>query len=118
MNYILTIVTIYGIIGLYYNIKGEIIEIKNKVLIIILGLLIFVSILLLGNIYTLKPNEYGIIREFGRIVEVVEVDGLHTKKPFVQRLTKMPKNVLFYDVPATEINTLDKKRILVDYYTL
>ncbi len=26
--------------------------------------------------------------------------------------------MLFYDVPATEINTFDKKRILVDYYTL
>ena len=41
-----------------------------------------------------------------------------SKIPFIQSVSKLPKHVLFYDVPATEINTFDKKRILVDYYTL
>lgn len=86
----------------------------------ILGVFITILVVLIlsNNIYTLKPNEYGIIKQFGKIVRVVNIDGPHIKVPFIQNITKMPKSVMIYDVPPTEINTLDKKRIVVDYYTL
>ena len=74
--------------------------------------------IVLNNTFIMKPNEYGVIKQFGKIVRVIDTDGLKFKVPFVQTLSKLPKYVLFYDVPATEINTFDKKRILVDYYTL
>jgi len=52
------------------------------------------------------------------VVKVIDEEGLKIKVPFIQSVSKLPKHILFYDVPATEINTFDKKRILVDYYTL
>jgi membrane protease subunit HflC len=79
---------------------------------------VLIAIILLSNIFIIRPNEYGIIKQFGEIVRVIDSEGLNIKMPFVQTVSKLPRHVLFYDVPATEINTFDKKRILVDYYTL
>lgn len=91
---------------------------NTKRLIYIAVPLILIVAILISNAFIMKPNEYGVIKEFGKIVKVIDTDGLKFKVPFIQTLTKLPKYVLFYDVPATEINTFDKKRILVDYYTL
>lgn len=89
----------------------------KKIIFIYLPIILIVGILL-ANTFVIKPNEYGVIKEFGRIVKVIEEEGLKIKIPFIQSVSKLPKHILFYDVPATEINTFDKKRILVDYYTL
>ncbi len=89
----------------------------KKALYIYLPIFLIV-IILLSNVFIIKPNEYGIIKQFGQIVKVIDSDGLKMKIPFIQTVSKLPRHVLFYDVPATEINTFDKKRILVDYYTL
>ncbi|MFA5576241.1 MAG: protease modulator HflC [Tissierellaceae bacterium] len=89
----------------------------KKLIFIYLPILLIGGILL-ANTFIIKPNEYGVIKEFGRIVKIIEDEGLKIKVPFIQSVSKLPKHTLFYDVPATEINTFDKKRILVDYYTL
>lgn len=89
----------------------------NKIFIIYLPILI-ITIIILNNVFVVKPSEYGVIKQFGKIVKIVDQEGLNIKAPFIQSVSKLPKHVLFYDVPATEINTFDKKRILVDYYTL
>ena len=92
---------------------------KNiKRLVFTLVPILLIVILLLTNVFVVRPNEYAIIKQFGAIVKVIDTDGLKIKVPFVQTVEKLPRYVLFYDVPATEINTFDKKRILVDYYTL
>lgn len=95
--------------------KGK--SIMKSVFFIYIPLLIIV-VLLLSNLFIIKPNEYGIIKQFGKIVKVIDEEGLKIKVPIIQSVSKLPKHLLFYDVPATEINTFDKKRILVDYYTL
>src|SRR5690554_6932710 len=89
----------------------------KRILFIYLPILI-VGIIILSNAFVIRPNEYGIIRQFGKIVRVIDTEGLNFKIPFVQTISKLPKHILFYDVPATEINTYDKKRIMVDYYAL
>jgi len=89
----------------------------KKIVFIYLPIILIAGIIL-ANTFIIKPNEYGVIKEFGRIVKVIEEEGLKIKIPFIQSVSKLPKHILFYDVPATEINTFDKKRILVDYYTL
>ena len=81
-------------------------------------ILFVLMISFLNNIFILKPDEYGVIKQFGKIVKIIDSPGLQIKVPFIQEKIILPKHVLFYDVPATEINTLDKKRIVVDYYTL
>ena len=89
-----------------------------KTLLFTLVPILLVVVLVLPNIFVVRPNEYAVIKQFGKIVNVIDTDGLKMKVPFIQTMEKLPKYVLFYDVPATEINTFDKKRILVDYYTL
>jgi len=84
---------------------------------------IIVIILLVGlfaknNLYIVNIDEYVIVRQFGEIVKVEDIPGIRFKVPFVQTITKLPKKTLIYDVPPAEINTLDKKRMMVDYYSL
>ena len=83
-----------------------------------ISIIIVVGILILSNLYILKPNEYAVVRQFGEIVKVEDKEGLKMKLPFVQSKYILPKSILLYDVPPSEINTLDKKRIVVDYYAL
>lgn len=88
----------------------------GKLILIISVIAIIVTVIL--NLYTVQPDEFVIIREFGKIVKVVDREGLHIMIPFVNTRTSLPSNLLHYDVPPTEVNTLDKKRIMVDYYAL
>lgn len=81
-------------------------------LIIIIASLIFAW----NNAYVVQVNEYKIVRQFGEIVKIVEKPGLNFKIPFIQSVSSLPKYAMVYDVPPAEINTLDKKRIMVDYY--
>lgn len=92
-------------------------KITKKIIFIYIPLII-IALIILNNAFVIKPNEYGVIKEFGKIVKIIDSEGLKIKVPFIQTVSKLPKHILFYDVPATEINTFDKKRILVDYYTL
>lgn len=92
-------------------------KITKKIIFIYIPLII-IALIILNNAFVIKPNEYGVIKEFGKIVKIIDNEGLKIKVPFIQTVSKLPKHILFYDVPATEINTFDKKRILVDYYTL
>lgn len=77
---------------------------------------IMLILLFFQTIYTFRFNEYAVVRQFGKIVKIEEGGGLKFKVPFVETVQILPKMTLFYDVPATEVTTLDKKRILVDYY--
>ncbi|HHX60074.1 MAG TPA: protease modulator HflC [Epulopiscium sp.] len=86
--------------------------------VITFALIIILIFMALSNLYVLKPNEYAVVRQFGEIVKVEDKEGLKFKLPFLQSKYILPKSVLLYDVPPSEINTLDKKRIVVDYYAL
>lgn len=97
--------------------KPEMPEIKKGPLITI-ALIIIVGLIVVNNIYILKPNEYSVIRQFGEIVKVEDKEGLKFTIPFIEKRIMLPKTILLYDVPPSEINTLDKKRIVVDYYAL
>ena len=85
---------------------------------LIVPVIVILMFLVLGNFYIVKVDEYKIVSQFGEIVKVVEQPGLNFKTPFIHSVTSLPKKTLLYDVPPAEINTLDKKRILVDYYAL
>ncbi len=101
--------------------EEDVIDIKpqaNKTLLLSFIALVAGLLIILNNLFILKPNEYAIVRQFGEIVKVLDHEGLKMKIPFVQKKVILPKSILLYDVPPSEINTLDKKRIVVDYYAL
>jgi modulator of FtsH protease HflC len=86
--------------------------------IIMLGIAIIILVLILSNVYIVKENEYKVIRQFGEIVRIDQEPGLYFKIPFIQSVTTLPKAQMFYDVAEAEINTKDKKRILVNHYAV
>lgn len=83
-------------------------------LIILISLLIFIF----TNVFIVKQGEYKVIRQFGEVVRIVKEPGLNYKVPFIQSVTTLPKYQLTYDVTQAEINTMDKKRILIDNYAI
>lgn len=101
----------------YKNSKSN--DIKKNLRVLPVLLILFIAFLFVkSNFYVVEANEYVIVRQFGEIVKIEDLPGLRFKTPFVQTITKLPKNSLIYDVLPAEINTLDKKRIMVDYYSI
>lgn len=74
--------------------------------------------LLLANVYIVREGEFKVVRQFQAVVDVKNEPGLYVKIPFIQEVTTLPKYQMLYDVTEAEINTRDKKRMLIDNYVL
>lgn len=83
------------------------------IVVVIASLIIFHSVT-----FTTKENEYAVVKQFGKIDKVVENPGLNVKIPFVQTVSKIPKNLQFYDLPQSDVITSDKKTMIVDAYIM
>ena len=64
------------------------------------------------------PNEYAVVKQFGKIVAVRENPGLSVKMPFVQHVEKIEKEVLLYDLAVSDVMTKDKKSMIADCFVL
>ncbi|MCU9614179.1 protease modulator HflC [Caldibacillus lycopersici] len=80
--------------------------------------IILALIILFTNVFIAKEGEYKVVRQFGEIVRVENEPGLYFKIPFIQDVTTLPKHQLSYDVKESEINTKDKKRMIIDNYAV
>lgn len=65
-----------------------------------------------------KQNEYSVVRQFGNIVRVEESPGVSFKIPILQSVTKVDKEILFYDIAPSDVITSDKKSMIADAYVL
>ncbi|QHS22985.1 protease modulator HflC [Virgibacillus sp. MSP4-1] len=81
-------------------------------------LLIILLITILNSMMITKEGEYKVVRQFGEVVDVEGEPGLHFKIPFIQTTTTLPNKNMSYDMEEQEINTLDKKRIIIDNYAV
>lgn len=82
---------------------------------------IIAGVLLLGlanSLVICKENEYKLIRQFGKVQRVVSTSGLSFKIPFIQTTDTVPREILVYDLPASDVITSDKKSMIVDSYVL
>lgn len=85
---------------------------------IVLTIIFAAIVICIANVYIVKENEYKVVRQFGEVVKYEENPGLNMKIPFIQSVTTLPKNLMTYDMTEEEINTLDKKRIIIDNYAV
>lgn len=87
-----------------------------------LALIIFIVLLFIGllfaNLFIVKEGEYRVVRQFGEVVRIDSTPGLSYKIPFVQTVSTLPKYQMTYDVNEAEINTKDKKRMIIDNYAV
>ena len=91
---------------------------KYMKLIIILTIIFTALVILFANVYIVKENEYRVVRQFGSVVNIEDDPGIYMKVPFVQSVTSLPRYQMTYDVSEAEINTKDKKRIIIDNYAV
>ncbi|MDR4889204.1 protease modulator HflC [Fredinandcohnia sp. QZ13] len=86
------------------------------------GIISLIVIILIGivlvNIFIVREGEYKVVRQFGEVVRIEENPGLSYKIPFIQSVETLPKYQMIYDVEEAEINTKDKKRMMIDNYAV
>ena len=84
-------------------------------------LIALVVVLLIGSsacFVETQENEYTVIRQFGKVVDIRDTAGLSFKIPFIQDAQTLPKTVLLYDLPVSDVITKDKKTMVADSFVL
>ncbi|MFJ5764672.1 protease modulator HflC [Lysinibacillus sp. NPDC093210] len=98
--------------------KGPLNPKKYISLVVTLTIVFAIAVILFANVYIVKESEYAVVRQFGEVVKFERDPGLKMKVPFIQSVTTLPKNQLTYNISEEEINTKDKKRIIIDNYAV
>lgn len=75
-------------------------------------------VIFFNSLVVTKENKYTLIREFGRVSRVADTAGVTIKIPFIQSASTLPKEILIYDLAASDVITMDKKTMLTDSYVL
>ncbi|CQR48106.1 Modulator of FtsH protease HflC [Paraliobacillus sp. PM-2] len=85
-----------------------------------ISLLIVIVILLLvfSSMFIVKEGEYKVVRQFGEVIRIENDPGLKFRIPLLHSVTTLPNKKMVYDVTEKEINTLDKKRMIIDNYAV
>ena len=92
--------------------KTGIIKIAAVIAVLVVVLLLF------SSLYSVAPNEYAAVRQFGKIVKIEDTPGLKSKLPFIQNIQMISKATMLYDVPLSDVITRDKKSMIADNYVL
>ena len=86
--------------------------------ILIAVLVVVILVLLLSSLYVVQPNEYGVVRQFGAVIDVKSEPGLYFKIPFVQEMSTLPNTVLLYDLPVSDMISADKTTLIADCFAV
>ncbi|PKM56006.1 MAG: protease modulator HflC [Firmicutes bacterium HGW-Firmicutes-5] len=86
---------------------------------VILGIVIGAMLLLMNLVlYKVDTTEYAVVTQFGNPVNTILSPGLNMKLPDpVQTVQKFDKRIQVFQANPLEILTLDKKSVVVDYYS-
>ena len=87
-------------------------------LIIALVIVVLLLIAVISATFVVRQNEYGVVYEFGAVVDVKDAPGLYFKVPFVQTASMLPKTTLLYDLPISDVITADKHSMVLDSFAL
>ena len=86
---------------------------------IFLVIVAVVALFVLANsLVVTAENKYTLVKQFGKIERIVDKAGLSFKVPFIQSTDTLPKQILLYDLAASDVITMDKKTMVADSYVL
>ena len=71
-----------------------------------------------SSVVITQQNQYSVIRQFGRVVDVRTNPGISWKLPFFQQTEVIPNTMLIYDLPISDVITKDKKTMVADSFVL
>jgi len=84
---------------------------------LVAGFLIAVLIVLSMSMFTIDQRQFGIVRQFGEIKQVLGEPGLNFKWPLIQDVRYFDKRILTFDTAEPErFITSEKKNVLVDFF--
>lgn len=84
----------------------------------VIAVLLVVFVLVNAGLVVTYPNEYTVIKQFGKIESIRSEAGLSLKIPFIQTAEKIEKEVLLYDLAVSDVMTKDKKSMIADCFVL
>ncbi len=84
------------------------------------GWIVFVILLLIisSGMVICHEDEYKLVRRFGKVERTISESGLYFKIPLIESVDTIPREILLYDLPASDVITSDKKTMIVDSYVL
>lgn len=91
---------------------------KKSKWIVILIILAGIWIVAESSMVVTYPNEFTVIKQFGKIVGIREEAGLSFKLPIIQTAEKIENEVLLYDLAVSDVMTKDKKSMIADCFAL
>lgn len=80
--------------------------------------LLLALVLLANSLVITQENQFTVIKQFGRVVKIVEQAGPSFKIPFVQQTQKIPNMTQLYDLAVSDVITKDKKTMVADCFVL
>lgn len=91
---------------------------KKSKWIIIFAILVGIWIVAEASMVVTYPNEFTVIKQFGKIVDIRQEAGLSFKIPVIQTAEKIENEVLLYDLAVSDVMTKDKKSMIADCFAL
>ena len=88
----------------------------NKIIGTVVAIILLIFIV--NAMFVIRENQYGIVKEFGKIEKVVSEPGLYVKLPFIQEVDTVSKELQLYDIAKSDVITQDKKSMIVDSFVL
>ncbi len=79
---------------------------------------VIVLMIITSGIVICHEDEYKLVRRFGRVERTIASAGLYFKVPIIESVDTVPREILLYDLPASDVITSDKKTMIVDSYVL
>lgn len=91
---------------------------KSKKGVVLAVIAILLVVVVKASAVVTYPNEYAVIKQFGKIVTIHDQPGLSLKVPFIQKTEKIENEVLLYDLAVSDVMTKDKKSMIADCFVL
>lgn len=92
---------------------------KKRSFLPLLAVVLVLLMVLAGNCFVVtQKNQYTVVRQFGKVVQIHDQAGVSFKLPFVQTTETLPNTLLLYDLPISDVITQDKKTMVADSFAL
>ena len=92
---------------------------KKSIFKYFIGIVALIAVILgLNSIVITYENEYTLVRVFGKIDRVITEEGISFRIPFIEQTDTLPRQILLYDMAASDVITKDKKTMVTDTYVL
>ncbi|MGN1160024.1 MAG: protease modulator HflC, partial [Lachnospiraceae bacterium] len=91
---------------------------KKKSIFIVAAIALLAIFVIDSSMVVTYPDEYTVIKQFGRIESIRKEPGLSMKIPFIQTAEKIENEVLLYDLAVSDVMTKDKKSMIADCFVL